>query len=103
MKCWGIHKANKKDASSITGGGHTMSTTKKGKLLNHEKPSLGKTKVTIWSVGGELGRLSVEYHMGHTLQVNLSLSWRNVMAIFSLVIYACPRTQFPLNSEEILI
>ena len=49
-----------------------MSTTKKGKLLNHEKPSLGKTKVTIWSVGGELGRLSVKYHMGHIRQVNLS-------------------------------
>ena len=65
-------QANKKDANGITGGRHTMSTTKKGKLLNHRKPSPSKKRVAIWSIDGELGRLSVEYHMGHTLQVNLS-------------------------------
>ena len=27
----------------------------------------------IWSIGAELGRLSVEYHMGHTLTVSLGL------------------------------
>ena len=58
-------QANKKDATAITGGGHTMSTTKKGKLLSHTKPGVRE----IWDVGGKLGKLSVEYHMGHTLQV----------------------------------
>jgi len=43
-----------------------MSTTKKGKLLNHQKPSPSKKRVAIWSIDGELGRLLVEYHMGHT-------------------------------------
>ena len=28
---------------------------------------------TEWSMGAELGRLSVQYHMGHTLTVSLGL------------------------------
>ena len=60
-------QANKKDAHSITGGRYTMSTTKKGRLLTSRS---GDAKLrSKWSIGGELGRLSVEYHMGHSLQV----------------------------------
>ena len=60
-------QANKKDAHGITGGRYTMSTTKKGRLLTSK--SGGAELRSIWSIGGELGRLSVEYHMGHSLQV----------------------------------
>ena len=60
-------QANKKDAHGITGGRYTMSTTKKGRLLTSRS---GDAELRgIWSIGGELGRLSVEYHMGHSLQV----------------------------------
>lgn len=60
-------QANKKDAHGITGGKYTMSTTKKGRVLTSRS---GEAELrSIWSIGGELGRLSVEYHMGHSLQV----------------------------------
>jgi len=61
-------QANKKDANEVTGGEHIMSTTKKGRLLEQVHPSQRQEMKTIWTIGGELGRLSVEYHMGHTLQ-----------------------------------
>ena len=64
-------QANKKDAQGITGGKYTMSTTKKGRVLTSR--SGGAEWRGIWSMGGELGRLSVEYHMGHSLQVRWTL------------------------------
>lgn len=64
-------QANKKDANEVTGGEHIMSTTKKGRLLEQVHPSQRQEMKTIWTIGGELGRLSVEYHMGHTLQVSV--------------------------------
>jgi len=67
-------QANKKDANEVTGGEHIMSTTKKGRLLEQVHPSQRQEMKTIWTIGGELGRLSVEYHMGHTLQVSIPYS-----------------------------
>ena len=52
----------------MTGGKHTMSTTKKGKVLRRAVPYDRPTK--IWHVGAELGRLDVNYRMGHTLQAS---------------------------------
>ena len=64
-----LEQANKKDTSAVTKGKHTMSTTKVGRTIRtvqtHETRCLKK----IWSIGAELGRLEVEYHMRHTLQV----------------------------------
>lgn len=64
-------QANKKDAHSITEGKHTMSTTRKGKITRKRsnKPRL----YDIYSVGHELGRLVVHYHMEHTLKVHIAL------------------------------
>ena len=58
-------QANKKDATEVTGGRHTMSTTKKGNVL---RPAQRSTE--IWQWGAELGRLGVNYRMGHTLQAS---------------------------------
>ena len=47
-----------------------MSTTKKGRLIclkNRER------FCDIWSIGGKLGRLAVNYRMGYTLQVRYIL------------------------------
>ena len=59
-------QANKKDASDITGGQYTMSTTKKGKVVESLKQ---QEECEYWQHGDELGRLTVEYRMAHTLQV----------------------------------
>ena len=60
-----FEQANKKDAFGVTQGRHTMSTTKKGNLIKKHN-SYGRR--SQYNVGKELGRLSVFYHMGHTLQ-----------------------------------
>lgn len=44
-----------------------MSTTKKGRYLNRQRPYEVKLK-KMWQVDRELGRLVVHYHMGYTLQ-----------------------------------
>jgi len=67
MKDTKFNQANKKDANAVTGGKHTMSTTKKGRLLqSRQKPYSAKN---TYHIGDELGRLTVEYHTAHTLQV----------------------------------
>ena len=64
-------QANKKDAFGVTQGKHTMSTTKKGNFVTKEEGSFGMKVRHQYSIGRELGRLSVFYHMGHTLQVHM--------------------------------
>ena len=59
-------QANKKDASNITGGKYVMSTTKKGRCIEQRTPTRELTN--FYNRGPELGRLSVHYHMGHTLE-----------------------------------
>lgn len=59
-----FNQANKKDAVAVTQGKHTMSTTKQGKVIRGLTAPGNRTE---WSMGAELGRLSVQYHMGHTL------------------------------------
>lgn len=59
-------QANKKDASDITGGGYTMSTTKVGRVIE-ETTSDHSGMVTIWDIGEQLGELIVHYHMPYTL------------------------------------
>ena len=44
-----------------------MSTTKKGRYLNRQRPYEVKLK-KMWQIDRELGRLVVQYHMGYTLQ-----------------------------------
>lgn len=67
MKDTKFNQANKKDANAVTGGKHTMSTTKKGRLLqSRQKPYSARN---TYHIGDELGRLTVEYHTAHTLQV----------------------------------
>lgn len=63
-------QANKKDAFGVTQGKHTMSTTKKGNFIKQDEGSFGMKVRAQYSIGRELGRLSVFYHMGHTLQVH---------------------------------
>lgn len=58
-------QANKKDTRDVTGGKYTMSTTKKGRCIEEIKPR--SKLVHYYTTGQELGRLSVRYHMGHTL------------------------------------
>ena len=62
--------STKPTTQSITGGQYTMSTTKKGRLI---RPKNRERFCDIWSIGGELGRLAVNYHMGYTLQVRYIL------------------------------
>ena len=81
-------QANKKDANEVTGGEHIMSTTKKGRLLEQVHPSQRQEMKTIWDVGGELGRLSVEYHMGHTLQVSIICSVYAYSSLLQLTEYS---------------
>ena len=63
-------QANKKDTFGVTQGKHTMSTTKKGNFIKKEEGSFGMKVRAQYSIGRELGRLTVFYHMGHTLQVH---------------------------------
>ncbi len=60
-------QANKKDTGAVTKGQYTMSTTKKGKVI--ESRDRRQQWAKIWQPGTELGRLSVVYRMAHTLQV----------------------------------
>ena len=62
-----FHQANKKDAHTVTGGQYTMSTTKKGRYLNRSRPYEVKLK-KMWRIESEVGHLSVNYRMGHTLE-----------------------------------
>ena len=65
-----FEQANKKDARDVTEGQHTMSTTKKGKVIRPARPHpLRQEKRNLYKTGAQLGRLSVEYRMAHTLQV----------------------------------
>ena len=66
-------QANKKDACEVTQGQHTMSTTKKGKLIHRNKPYSARARQemrNIYKTGSQLGRLGVEYRMAHTLEVH---------------------------------
>jgi hypothetical protein len=67
-------QANKKDAFGVTQGKHTMSTTKKGKPVTKKEDWFGMKIRRQYSNGRELGRLSVFYHMGHTLQVRMYIA-----------------------------
>ena len=62
-------QANKKDAFAKTLGKYTMSTTKKGKVLEEHtcRSSTGCEMVDHWHIGMFKGELSVYYHMGYTL------------------------------------
>lgn len=60
-------QANKKDARDVTKGRHTMSTTKKGKVV--KALSKEATLYSVYDIGHEISRLSLHYHMAHTLEV----------------------------------
>lgn len=62
-----FYQANKKDAYTVTRGAYTMSTTKKGKYLNRTRPYEVKLK-KLWRMDEEVGRVSLRYRMGHTLE-----------------------------------
>lgn len=75
-------QANKKDAGDVTGGRYTMSTTKKGRYLNRQRPYEVKLK-KMWQIDRELSRLVVHYHMGYTLEemgIKIkSIDWTRVL------------------------
>ena len=56
-----------------------MSTTKKGKLMasKFNKPQL----MNFYSYGPEIGRLLVQYHMAHSLQVCVHVCVRTYMCV----------------------
>ena len=62
-----FYQANKKDARIVTAGSYTMSTTKKGKYLNRTRPYEVRLK-KMWKMDAEVGRLVLNYRMGHTLE-----------------------------------
>ena len=64
-------QANKKDATNITSGKYVMSTTKKGRCIEQRTPTQQLTD--FYNRGPELGRLSVHYHMGHTLEQDFNI------------------------------
>ena len=64
-------QANKKDASAITGGAYVMSTTKKGRCI--EQRTQHRELRNFYDIGPELGRLTVHYHMGHTLEQDFNI------------------------------
>lgn len=68
MKNTDFDQANKKDANAVTGGKHTMSTTKKGQLVTVRQQPYARRNA--YKLGVELGRLNVQYHPAHTLQVS---------------------------------
>ena len=68
MKNTDFDQANKKDANAVTGGKHTMSTTKKGQLVTVRQQPYARRNA--YKLGAELGRLNVQYHPAHTLQVS---------------------------------
>lgn len=62
-----FEQANKKDTKDVTKGQYTMSTTKKGRVVE----TLERQEwCSIWQQGEELGRVVVEYRMTHSLQVS---------------------------------
>ena len=66
-------QANKKDVKEVTKNAYCMATTRRGKLIHTEKPYSrpnpdGKASVkNIWTIGDELDKLHVEYHMTQSL------------------------------------
>lgn len=66
-------QANKKDVKDVTNNEYCMTTTRQGKLIRKEKPysrptaKHEKESVNIWTIGDELDKLRVEYHMTQTL------------------------------------
>ena len=75
-------QASKANASDVTGGKYTMSTTKKGRFIHRSKPYAVQLK-TLWKIGRECGRLSVHYRMPHCLRemgIELkTVNWSNVI------------------------
>ena len=63
--------ANKKDVLDVTKRKHAMATTRVGKLIRDKKPydppSDKPRETSIWSVGDEVKKIHVEYHMTQTL------------------------------------
>lgn len=62
-----FYQANKKDARLVTEGSYTMSTTKKGRYLNRTRPYEVRLK-KMWKIDAEVGRLTLNYRMGHSLE-----------------------------------
>ena len=73
-------QANKKDANAVTGGKHTMSTTKKGQLVTVRPQPYARRNA--YKLGAELGRLKVQYHPAHTLQVSPIICWPGSSLVF---------------------
>lgn len=62
-------QANKKDVAAVTRKEYCMATTRRGKLIRQEKP-YSRSKLSprsIWTIGDEIDKLHVEYHMTQTL------------------------------------
>lgn len=66
FNCDDFEQANKKDASEITHSKYTMSTTKKGRIVEETNPCTSEF-VDHWHIGMLKGELCVYYHMGYTL------------------------------------
>ena len=62
-------QANKKDVTDITKTKYTMTTTRQGKVIRSKKPyDKHATKMMkYYHIGDDVGTLSLEYHMTHTL------------------------------------
>ena len=70
-------QASKKDVARVTSHEYCMATTRQGKLIRQEKPySRPQPQVQTnakqelrskWTIGEELDKLHVEYHMTQTL------------------------------------
>lgn len=66
-------QANKKDVTEVTKNAYCMTTTRQGKLLRTEKPysrpnpAPKESLKNVWTIGDELDKLHVEYHMTQTL------------------------------------
>lgn len=71
----------------MTSGDYTMSTTKKGRYIKRQRPYEVKLK-KMWKIDKEVGRLCVNYRMGHTLEemgLQLkSIDWSQVVTRRSL-------------------
>ena len=70
-------QANKKDVTNVTKSNYTMTTTRQGKLIRDGKPydkgtrGNGAARVkcmqSYYTIGDEIGKVRLEYHMTQTL------------------------------------
>ena len=62
-----FNQANKKDATNITRGAYTLSTTKKGRVVHNPELVCG-IPFPHYKRAGYISEVSVKYMMGHSLE-----------------------------------